>query len=106
MTTQSSILAWRIPWIEEHGRQSIRLQRVRHDWSDSAFGEGPLPGLSTATLYHELAWPRSHVCRDAEGALVSSSSKVTTLTISSKPHLMKPNAPPPNTIAQQVRVST
>ena len=32
MTTQSSILAWRIPWSEEPGRlQSIRLQRVRHD---------------------------------------------------------------------------
>jgi len=30
--TQSSILAWRIPWIEEPGRlQSMGLQRVRHD---------------------------------------------------------------------------
>ena len=33
----SSILAWRIPWIEEPGRlQFIGLQRVRHDWSDLA----------------------------------------------------------------------
>ena len=32
--THSSILAWRIPWIEEPGRlQPMRLQRVRHDWS-------------------------------------------------------------------------
>ena len=30
--TQSSILAWRIPWTEELGRlQSVGSQRVRHD---------------------------------------------------------------------------
>ena len=35
MATHSSILAWRIPWIEEpDGLQSIGLQRVRHNWSD------------------------------------------------------------------------
>ena len=33
MATHSSILAWRIPWTEEPGGlQSMRLQRVRHDW--------------------------------------------------------------------------
>ena len=33
MATHSSILAWRIPWIEElGGLQSIGLQRVRHNW--------------------------------------------------------------------------
>ena len=32
MATHSSILAWRIPWIEEPGRlQSTGSQRVRHD---------------------------------------------------------------------------
>ena len=32
MATQSSILAWRIPWTEEPGQlQSIGLQRVRHN---------------------------------------------------------------------------
>jgi len=32
MVTHSSILAWRIPWIEEPDRlQSMRLQRVGHD---------------------------------------------------------------------------
>ena len=32
MATQSSILAWRIPWTEEPGRlQSIGLQGVGHD---------------------------------------------------------------------------
>ena len=32
MATQSSILAWRIPWTEEpSGLQSMGLQRVGHD---------------------------------------------------------------------------
>ena len=32
MATHSSILAWRIPWIEEPGRlQSMGSQRVGHD---------------------------------------------------------------------------
>ena len=33
MATHFSILAWKIPWMEEHGRlQPMGLQRVRHDW--------------------------------------------------------------------------
>ena len=36
MATHSSILAWRIPWMEEPGRlQSTGSQRVRHDWVTS-----------------------------------------------------------------------
>ena len=32
MAACSSVLAWKIPWIEEPGRlQSVGLQRVRHD---------------------------------------------------------------------------
>ena len=32
MATQSSILAWRIPWIEESGGlQSMGSQKVEHD---------------------------------------------------------------------------
>ena len=32
MATHSSILAWRIPWIEDPGRlESMGLQRVGHD---------------------------------------------------------------------------
>ena len=32
VATHSSILAWRIPWTEDHGGlQSMGLQRVRHD---------------------------------------------------------------------------
>ena len=37
MGTQSSILAWKIPWTEElGGLQSLGSQRVRHNWSDFA----------------------------------------------------------------------
>ena len=37
MATHSSILAWRIPWTEKSGTlQSIGLQGVRHNWSNSA----------------------------------------------------------------------
>ena len=36
MVTYSSILAWRILWIEEPGRlQSTWLQKVGHHWNDS-----------------------------------------------------------------------
>ena len=39
MATHSSIPAWRIPWSEEPGGlQSMRSQRVRHDWSDWTSG--------------------------------------------------------------------
>ena len=32
MATHSSVLAWKIPWLEEPGRlQSMGSQRVRHD---------------------------------------------------------------------------
>ena len=38
MATHSSVLAWKIPWMEEPGRlQSIGSQRVRHDWATSFF---------------------------------------------------------------------
>ena len=38
MATYSSILAWKIPWTEELIRlQSIRLQRVGHEWATSLF---------------------------------------------------------------------
>ena len=37
MATHSSVLAWRIPRMEEPGGlQSTQLQRVRRDWSDLA----------------------------------------------------------------------
>ena len=34
MATHCSMLAWKIPWTEEPGRlQSMRSQRIRHDWA-------------------------------------------------------------------------
>ena len=37
MATHSSILAWKIPWMEEPGKlQSMESWRVRHGWSDLA----------------------------------------------------------------------
>ena len=37
MVTPSNILAWRIPWTEEHGGlQSIESHRVGHNFSDLA----------------------------------------------------------------------
>ena len=36
MATHSSILAWKIPWMEDPVRlQSMGLQRVGHDWVTS-----------------------------------------------------------------------
>ena len=36
MAPHSSTIAWRIPWMEEHGRlQSMGSRRVRHDWATS-----------------------------------------------------------------------
>ena len=36
MAPHSSTLAWKIPWMEEHGRlQSMGSLRVRHDWVTS-----------------------------------------------------------------------
>ena len=61
----SSILAWRIPWTEEHGRlQSIGLQRVRHDWATNIFkwklaksppgALAPLPPQASADMEQPL----------------------------------------------------
>ena len=36
MAPHSSTLAWKIPWMEEHGRlQSMGSRRVGHDWATS-----------------------------------------------------------------------
>ena len=44
MATHSSTFAWKIPWTEGPGRlQSMRLQRVGHDWATS---------LSLAVKWH------------------------------------------------------
>ena len=48
MATHSSILAWRIPSMKEHGRlQSTGLQRVGHDWVTS---------LSLSFTFSSASW--------------------------------------------------
>ena len=43
MATHSSTLAWKIPWMEKHGRlQSMGLQRVGHDLATSVSSLSPL----------------------------------------------------------------
>ena len=44
MATYSSILAWRVPWIEEPGElQSAGSQRVGHDWGTNTTEAQSLP---------------------------------------------------------------
>ena len=51
MASHSSILAWRIPWTEEPGGlQSMRLQRVGHDWAPNTFYVGVVQSLSHVQL--------------------------------------------------------
>ena len=40
MTTHSSIVAWRIPWTEPGGLQSMRSQRVGHNLAAKQFIKG------------------------------------------------------------------
>ena len=48
MVTLSSILAWRIPWIEEpDGLQSMGLQRVRYDWAANTSYDNSMFNLSS-----------------------------------------------------------
>ena len=55
MTTRSSILAWRITWTEEPGRrESMGLQRARHDWT-SVHNHGRLYVLNT--FFHSHPHP-------------------------------------------------
>ena len=65
MATHSSILAWRIPWMEEPGRlQSMGSQRVGHDWATS-------PQLTSPHLYPHAPNP----CQSWEEQCLSPSVK-------------------------------
>ena len=59
MATHSSILAWRIPWMEEPGGlQSTGSQRVGHDWATSLTSEAyPLNDLGVLTWISNLQLP-------------------------------------------------
>ena len=59
MSTHSSIFAWEIPWREEPSRlQSMRLQRVRHDW--------PINTITTLSPFYE-----TKIIRTIEELLIS-----------------------------------
>ena len=62
--THSSTLAWKIPWMEEHGRlQSMDSQRVGHDWVTSlslTFFEF-ISGLNDPSLPWIPHYPLSHL---------------------------------------------
>ena len=53
MATHSSILAWRIPGIEEPGGlPSMGSQRVEHDWSDLAAAAAGKENTIKTNLYY------------------------------------------------------
>ena len=57
MTTHSSTLAWKIPWMEEPGRlQSMGSLRVRHDWATSLSLHFNALEKEMATHSSVLAW--------------------------------------------------
>ena len=52
MATHSSILAWRIPWVEERGRlQFMGPQKVGHDWASLHFTSLNILMFISVTLY-------------------------------------------------------
>ena len=58
LTTHSSTLVWKIPWMKEPSRlQSMGLQRVRHDWATSLTHSLPteLPGKPNNTVVGSLS---------------------------------------------------
>ena len=57
MATHSSTLAWKIPWMEEPGRlQSIRSQRVGHDWATTFTFHSHALEKDMATHSSILSW--------------------------------------------------
>ena len=57
MATLSSMLAWRIPWIEEPDRlQSMGSQRVRHDWATSLSLHTPVKRKEKENTWKHFIW--------------------------------------------------
>ena len=56
MVTHSSILTWRIPWMEKPGKlQSTGLQRVRQDWVTS-LTHSHIHSLTHSTPWGDITW--------------------------------------------------
>ena len=67
MATHSSILAWKIPWMEEPGK-SMGSQRVGHDWATNTFC---LYSLLCGIYYIKLNSPLWFLIRPFRKCLIS-----------------------------------
>ena len=57
MATHSSILPWRIPWIEEpNGLQSKGLQNIRHHWATNSTIKEPTDSPGNDTQYFVITY--------------------------------------------------
>ena len=57
MTTHFSILAWKIPWMEEPGRlQSTGSQKVGHDWATSVHFHISVKIICEKALITKTVW--------------------------------------------------
>ena len=57
MATDSSTLAWKIPWTQEPGRlQSMGSLRVGHDWSDFTFTSLSPCSVSCKEVFEYIGW--------------------------------------------------
>ena len=73
ITTHSSILAWRIPWMEEPGRlQSTGSQRVRHNWATFTSLQRMFMKPFFWAAFKELIilWKRRHVYKTRQNERV------------------------------------
>ena len=62
MATHSSILAWKIPWMDQPGRlQSMRSQRVGHDWAITPSTAQRGPVVRENLIHQSGSW--SVVCQ-------------------------------------------
>ena len=77
MATHSSILAWRIPWMEEPGRlQSTGSQRLGHNWATSLTSLSDKEGtVCWSWLLEQIdSHRKSHPATDGEGLTSSGHS--------------------------------
>ena len=94
IASHSSILAWRIPWMEEPDRlEYMGSQRIRHDWATNIhthththlwnlnFTKFPTIKIPLAYLLHitfktpeAISWNTQHICQDSKLCLVLGTS--------------------------------
>ena len=81
MAAHSSVLAWRIPGMEEpRGLPSLGLHRVRHDWSDLAAAASNL-FFKTFSLSWQTASPVLLALRFSWGMAILLASEIKFLTL-------------------------